>query len=475
MYRRYQSDKVTFLQLLVPDTKTYEVFIQAHSARTGGHLGRTKTFKKIQRSFYWIGYRNQIGSWVKQCTSCAKRKSPAPKFRAELRPFQVGVPLQKVGIDIFGPLPRSKRGNRYILVVTDYFTKWAEAYPLRSQDAQTVARVLVEQFICRYGVPENIHSDQGSNFESEVFRSMCQLLGIHKTRTTPYHPQSDGLAERLNRTIQTMLTFYVSQDQSDWDEHLPYIMMAYRASEQETTGITPNRMMFGRELSLPLNLFVSNPEENYTSPEEYACKLYGRMQQAFHVARNKIQDEQRRQKRLYDIKLKGKPYNVGDKVWLYVYTRKIGLTPKLQSHWKGPFQVVKRISDAVYRIKHLQTGQRKIVHFDKLKPCYVRNSVQDRTLADDAECDRQPVADDRDLEECETDGEQDHSIETSGEAMAAEENGAMSQKSPNLQFHTSRSLQSSGAEDQQAYFGVPTRPTRQRRLPMWMSTGDFVT
>ena len=108
---------------------------------------------------------------------------------------------------------------------------------------KTVATVLVEQFICRYGVPLSLHSDQGSNFESHVFQSICKLLGINKTKTA-YHPQSNGLVERFNRTIQTMLSMYVREDQADWDVHLPYAMMAYRASEQDTTGVSLSASRF---------------------------------------------------------------------------------------------------------------------------------------------------------------------------------------------------------------------------------------
>ena len=376
LYRRFENNLSSFEQVVVPKSLQKEVLQTAHNVRTGAHLGQTKTFKKIQRSFYWIGYRTYVASWIKQCESCAKRKMPVPKFHSSLQPSLVGAPFEKIALDILGPLPRSKRGNRYILVIMDYFTKWAEAYPVRNQEAETIAKVLVEQFICRYGVPLSLHTDQGSNFESNLFQTVCKLLGINKTRTTAYHPRSDGLVERFNRTIQTMLSMYVCEDQSDWDTHIPYVMMSYRASEQETTGVSPNRMMFGREVMLPLDLLVSQngSETEYASHETYAAEIYSRMQKAFEVARKHIQGEQKRQKRLYDAKLKGTPYKPGDKVWLYRPLRKVGVSPKLQSFWTGPYVVVKRISDAVYRIKNVTTNSRIVVHFDRLKPYYSSSS-----------------------------------------------------------------------------------------------------
>ena len=129
---------------------------------------------------------------------------------------------------MLGPLPESEKGNKYLLIAMDYFTKWPEAYPLPDQEATTVAEVLVKEFICRYGVPRELHSDQGRNFESAVFTGVCKLLGIHKTRTTPLHPQSDGMVERFNRTIENQLAAYVAENQQDWDQHIPMLLLAYR-------------------------------------------------------------------------------------------------------------------------------------------------------------------------------------------------------------------------------------------------------
>lgn len=128
--------------------------------------------------------------------------------------YNVGAPSERVAIDILGPPPESESGNKYLLLVADYFTKWPEAYALPNQEATTVAEVLVREYVCRYGVPLELHSDQGRNFRSNVFKEMCALLGIKKTRTTPLHPQSDGMIERMNRTLEAQLSKFV-------DNHRP--------------------------------------------------------------------------------------------------------------------------------------------------------------------------------------------------------------------------------------------------------------
>ena len=118
-------------------------------------------------------------------------------------------PLERIAMDILGPLPVTERGNRYILVVGDYFTRWKEAFPMKDMEAQKVACILVNEFICRMGVPDTIHTDKGRNFESNLNKELCLMLGIRKTRTTPYHPQSDGMVERFNRTLLNMLSISV--------------------------------------------------------------------------------------------------------------------------------------------------------------------------------------------------------------------------------------------------------------------------
>ena len=151
------------------------------------------------------------------------------------------MPLEWMAVDIVGPLPRTKNDNLYIVVIVDYFTKWAEAFPISDKQTYTVAEVVVTEVVSRLDTPLRLHSDQGG--ESRLFLAVCELLGVGKTRTAPYRPQSDGLVERLNRTIKQMLRSMVGEHRDDWDDHLPYVMMAYRATRQDSTGCSPNLMM----------------------------------------------------------------------------------------------------------------------------------------------------------------------------------------------------------------------------------------
>ena len=175
-----------------------------------------------------------------------------------MRQYNVGAPTERIALDILCPLPLSNEGNRYILVVSDYFTKWPEAYRLSNQEATTVAEVLVKEFVSRFGVPGELHSNQSRNFESSVFQEMCRLLGIKKTRTTALHPQSGSMVKRYNRTLATQLSLTIKKD---WDQHVPLLLMAYRSAVHDTTRCTPAKLMLGQDLRLQVDLIYGCPEE----------------------------------------------------------------------------------------------------------------------------------------------------------------------------------------------------------------------
>jgi transposase InsO family protein len=293
--------------------------------------------------------------------------------------YNVGAPFERIAIDIMGPLPRPDSGNRYILVVMDYFTKWPEAYPLQDQEAETVAESLVTQFVSRYKVPLQLHSDQGSNFESALFGHMCKLLGIHKTRTTALYPQSDGMVERFNRTMAQHLAIFIEKNQKDWDRHLPFLLMAYRSATHESTGFTPASMLFGRELRLPCDLLFGRPEETQRSPSQYVDGLSDRLDNVHRWARGKIFIASEKMKAHYDTRCNEAKFKEGDYVWLFNPQRKKGLSPKLQKAWEGPYKVLKRLNDVVYRIQRSPWARPKVVNLHRLAPYH--GSPPEGTLA----------------------------------------------------------------------------------------------
>ena len=180
--------------------------------------------------------------------------------------------FERVGMDVIGPLQRTFRGNRYILTVVDHFTKHVEAYVLPDQEATTVARVFLNEFVSRYGVPYVMHTDQGSNVESNLFKKLCKFLNIAKTRSSPNHPQCDGQVDRMNRTIIELLKLNVSNPTDNWDLELGLCSMAYRSAMQSSTGYTSYYLLYEKEMRLPLDIMYRSPGTEQTRTE-YVSEL----------------------------------------------------------------------------------------------------------------------------------------------------------------------------------------------------------
>ena len=226
--------------------------------------------------------------------------------------------MERVSIDILGELPQTVNGNKVILVATCHFTKWTEAYALPDQTAQSVADALVSNIFCRFGAPRILHSDQGRDFESRLFQEMCCMLGIEKTRTSSYHPKGNPKVERFNRTLQGMLKAYVGENRDDWDDLLPFVMMAYRATSQESTRLSPNKMMLGREVALPLDVVMGRPREDTPPcPTKYTEWLRQSLEGAHRFAREQLGKSSVRQKRGYDKKVQIRQIRLGQFVWYW--------------------------------------------------------------------------------------------------------------------------------------------------------------
>ena len=369
LYRLWENasgDKIT-KQLVIPKNLRSSVLHLLHNLPTSGHMGVAKTVGRIKERFYWVNVHKDVQNWCKNCDLCASRRGPPRKIRAPLSQYNAGSPMERIAVDVLGPLPTSEDGNKYLLIAADYFTKWVEGYALPNQEAVTVADVLVKEFVCRFGVPLFVHSDQGRNFESAVFGEMCRLLGISKTRTTPLHPQSDGMVERFNRTIESQLSKYVEDHQRDWDKHIPFLLMAYRTSVHEATGHSPSQLMLGRHLRLPIDLLLERPEgESPQLSTAYAERLLENLEDVHRFARKHLQQASDKMKERYDSSSQGRTLERGDAVWLFNPQRKKGVTPKLMRNWKGPYTVVKRINDVVYRIQLGPRTKPKVVHRNRL-------------------------------------------------------------------------------------------------------------
>ena len=343
--------------LIIPKNMVNTVLKFIHSSVFHGHLGVRKTLDKVKLRFYRPGIKLQVSKFIKSCDVCQKVKNPnTPNNKAKLQPLRPTEPLQLVTSDIVGPLPVSQDGNLYILVICCHFSKWVWLFALLDITAETVANKLV-QFMMMYGLCVNILTDGAKNYQSDVLAKVYELLDINKLKTSPYHPECDGLTERFNRSLKTMLSCFVNDHQNNWDELLPYLAYAYNTSTHATTNHTPYEILFGRQPKIPLDLVMNNdtsqnlvdlPDVDNLSQDEVMVKFYvDELKDKLHdvykiVAQNR--DVKVDKSRIYhDRNIKPGIYEVGDLVLFNKPLIKKGQSKKLAYKWEGPFSIVEKV------------------------------------------------------------------------------------------------------------------------------------
>lgn len=274
--------------------------------------------------------------------------------------------MERVHLDILGPFHLSKGGNRYILVMVDQFTKWVELAALPEQNAQATVRAFMSRFVSTFGCPLEIHTDQGKNFQSDLFKAFCEVFEISTTRTTPYRPSSNGQCEVFNRTILSMIRSYISRGLKDWDEFLPTISRTLHSMKNKSTGFSANMLMLGRETIQPLDILLGRCDFLRSDHCDWLKNLVSNLSQAHSVARTNIGEAQFRQKRDYDLRVLQHPYELGDTVYICDSSTKVGVSAKLRPPWKGPF-LVTNVRTPVYTVEDRKN--KFVIHHDRLKPC----------------------------------------------------------------------------------------------------------
>ncbi|UYV74356.1 K02A2.6-like [Cordylochernes scorpioides] len=323
------------LLLVIPRHLRMEILGDLHDAPTAGHLGFAKTYDRIRRRFFWPGMYRSVRKYVGHCQDCQRRKSVPQLPPGYLRPIPPpDRPFQKVGIDLLGRFPISQGKKKWIVVCTDYLTKYAVTQSLGSGEAQEIAKFLLEEVILKHGAPREIVMDRGRNFQSRLIQELTKNCHIKKKTTTAYHPQTNGLTERLNRTIADMLSMYMDLDQKNWDEMLPFITFAYNTARQESTGFTPFFLVHGREAETTLDTIF--PYSSASEGEEFIQLVASRAEEARQIARHHIFKAQETNKLNYDARHKGKVYQPGDLVWIFTPIRRVGLSEKLLRSKKPP-------------------------------------------------------------------------------------------------------------------------------------------
>lgn len=377
LYRRWESNdgEKTVLQLVIPHRFQQTLCRLFHDSRRGAHLGRRRVTAMLHAQMYWYKMREVIRTWIQTCDVCQRRKRPAKTPRAPMQVFTAGFCNERVAMDVCGPLTPSRDGNTLLLVIADCFSKFTKGYPMKDQTARTIAELLTQHWVNEYGEPHEIHSDQGRNFESQLMKEVCELHGIAKTRTTPYHPQGDGQVERTNQTVMQMAST-LAGSYLDWDLKVGTAISAYNSTIHATTGFTPNRLWFGREIIHSADAVLpENPATLRLSREQYVQRLERDNHIAYQVARDHTRRAVKTQKKYHDRFVNFNRYKEGDMVLLKRGAKPAKGTSKLADRWLGPYYIIDVLSDVDFRIARFKEDARRVQHHDRLRPFMKRDGV----------------------------------------------------------------------------------------------------
>ena len=333
-------------RIVVPESYRQEILRIAHSIPLAGHMGVKKTIDRITAHFFWPGVTLDVKKYCATCPQCQLVARKLKSHRAPLKPTEIVTePFKKVAIDLVGELPKSSSGYKYILTIVDYATRYPEAIPLRTTSSKVIADALI-QFFSRVGIPEELVSDQGSNFIGKLMTELYESLGVTKIKSSVYHPESNGLVERFHNTLKAMLKKFTGECVKSWDKYLPYLLFAYREVPTESIGYSPFELLYGRAIRGPLSVIKETwledrpDKSNLTS---YVLEMRKKLATMQEVVQKNLEKTQAKQKQMYDKHSTKRKFDVGDKVLVLLPTP----GSKLEEKWQGPYTITKELIDGL--------------------------------------------------------------------------------------------------------------------------------
>lgn len=329
LYKKNQSGK----QILLPASLKVKVLKTAHDDM--GHQSFERTFEIIRKKCFWPYMYTDVEDYCETCERCKVGKS-GTKIKPSFKSIIAKKPLEIVAID-FTQLEKGVGGIENVLVITDVFTKYTQAVPTRDQKAKTVARVLLRDWIIRFGAPQRLHSDQGRSFENEIIQELCKIYGITKTKTLPYYPEGNSVCERFNRTLHNLLRTLSSEKKSKWPELLPELVYAYNCTPHSTTGFAPYFLFFGREPTIPLDQLLGGELEDNNEKDEWITEHYTNLKEAFDLAIERTEKEALKRQGRINKNADNKELPIGSRVYL-------------RNHPKGRCKIQDKWMDKPYRI-----------------------------------------------------------------------------------------------------------------------------
>ena len=290
--------------------ETETILYMMHDNILAAHFGIKATYNKIKKRYWWKNLKADVEIYVKSCDRCQRRGKPQEK--QELHPIGIKSPFHMIGIDFVGPLPITNKKNRYLIVAVDYFTKWPEAKAVTEATAKETSTFILEEIICRHGTPERILTDRGSHFNNDLIKELAERFRIRHGFSTPYHPSTNGLVERFNKTLCESLAKL--KDNDNWDELIAPTLFAYRTKLQESSKVEPFYLVYGRKPKLPMDKI-----EKKISLIDRMKEIVEEIPKIRWKAKEEVTKSQERQKEYHDkrIKKRKEEYKIGEKVLYY--------------------------------------------------------------------------------------------------------------------------------------------------------------
>ena len=354
-------------RLFVPETLRSRVLELVHSHRLSGHPGVAKTLRHLGRNFFWPGCRQFVKKFVTDCVVCQRHKGitnrPAP---LEVYPSQL-LPFHTVSMDIMGPLPVTEEGFKYILVFVDYLSRYTELQAIKEKTSTAVAEALRHRVITRHSCPRVLMSDNAKEFTSEVIQNLCKSYGITKCQVLPYRPASNGLVERANKSIISILRTVITPKTTDWHLVLDDVQMTLNNSVNESVGESPHFILYGYDARMP-HIFLDDvepprPTYNY---EDYVAYRTQRSYNIIKEVREVLTKSTLSRKERFDRDAVVPSAKLGQKVYVARHVKE-GPLFKVSSKYEGPFRIVEILKYGKYKLRHCDTGDEKVSHWNHMK------------------------------------------------------------------------------------------------------------
>ena len=349
----------------IPEVLVPEGLAAAHDHRFSAHFGRDKTFEKLRSRCFWPGMYSSIQTYVKKCHDCARfnirRKKPPGHLRSIESPAEI---FHMVGLDFWGPVQESNNGNKYVIVLTDYLSKFVVARALPHCTAQEAAQFIVDTALT-FGVPSQILTDNGSHFWNQLFQSLSTILGFEHILSTPYHPQTNGQTERWDATMRPKLRVLCQDNEANWDDFLPGVVHAYNTSIHASTGFSPSFLMFGREI--PLAFDPARPVLQLPKASDYVEHLARFRKNVLQAATDNVRQCQWLSKQRHDRHRQAPKYEIGQ----LVFIKRQGIRNKFDERQSGPFRITGTVGNnhLTFIVENDHEPGQHQVHVNDMTPC----------------------------------------------------------------------------------------------------------